>query len=269
MQIPRPIIASVAAALANAYSGTAISRLAHYSDVDPNRLLGNKEDRCRGLLEALNADDRVAPLVALGRLIEEIMDGEDGVSYSSEIASTRERINRSLHRAGLLYSRGGLIGKGTSASLSQSVEQIVSTKSLAGVGAEYDRILKNLEDDPPAAVTASCALLEALLKSFIDADPSLTMPSDQSLGPLWKVIKGYLHLDPSSQSNEDLKKILSGLSSIADGLGALRTHHGSAHGRAAINYRVLPRHARLAAHACYTLSGFIIETLEERGKEKQ
>jgi Abortive infection C-terminus len=270
MKIPRPVIASVAAALADIYSHTGINKLANVADVDPDRLAGtNKEDRSRSLLESVNEGDGEPPLTTLGRILEEMMDGEDGVSYRGGLVAARDRINGSLLRAGLVYLRGGIVGKGTAPSLSRSVEGIVKARSLAGVGAEYERIFKNLESDPPAAVTASCALLEALLKSYIEGDADLTMPSDQSVGPLWKVIKGHLHLDPGSQGNEDLKKILSGLSSIADGLGAFRTHHGSAHGRATVKYRVLPRHARLAAHACLTLCTFIIETMEERGKGEQ
>jgi hypothetical protein len=265
VKIPRPVIASVAAALADVYTHTGITKLANIADVDSNRIVGsNKEDRCQSLLDWINRDDRESPLVILGRVLEEMMDGEDGVSYPMVLTAARDKINGTLQRSGLVYSRGGLIGKGTSASLSQSVEDIVKAKSLAGVGAEYDRIFKNLESDPPAAVTASCALVEAVLKSYIEADASLTMPSDQSVGPLWKLVRGHLHLDPGSQTNEDLRKILSGLSSIADGLGAFRTHHGSAHGRSTVKYRVLPRHARLAAHASYTLCAFIIETMEEK-----
>jgi hypothetical protein len=102
-----------------------------------------------------------------------------------------------------------------------------------------------------------------------EADANLAMPSDQSLGPLWKVLRGHLHLDPASQTNEDLRKILSGLSSIADGLGAFRTHHGSAHGRSTVKYRVLPRHARLAAHPSIRFAHSSSMTMDERQRAKQ
>jgi hypothetical protein len=49
-----------------------------------------------------------------------------------------------------------------------------------------------------------------------------------------------------------------------DGLGALRTHVGSAHGRGRQAYRTSPRHARLAVHAAHTLTTFVLETWDAR-----
>ena len=54
--------------------------------------------------------------------------------------------------------------------------------------------------------------------------------------------------------------ILGGLSSIVDGVGALRTHAGSAHGRGKKGYEIQPRHARLAVYAAHTLVLFALET---------
>ena len=57
--------------------------------------------------------------------------------------------------------------------------------------------------------------------------------------------------------------VLQGLYSIADGVAALRTHEGSAHGRSsAKTYRLAARHARLTVHAAYTMALFILETWE-------
>lgn len=58
--------------------------------------------------------------------------------------------------------------------------------------------------------------------------------------------------------------ILGGLGAVVDGIGALRTHAGSAHGRGRRAYRVEARHARLAVHAAHTLVVFGIETWAAR-----
>jgi hypothetical protein len=39
-----------------------------------------------------------------------------------------------------------------------------------GLRTEFDRIRENEESDPAAAVTASCALLEALFKTYIEEE---------------------------------------------------------------------------------------------------
>ena len=87
-----------------------------------------------------------------------------------------------------------------------------------------------MESDPGSAVTASCALLESLFKFYID-ERGLEMPSDQTVKPLWKVVRKDLKLDPDMVADNDLKTILGGLAATLDGIGSLRTHKGSAHGR--------------------------------------
>jgi hypothetical protein len=64
-----------------------------------------------------------------------------------------------------------------------------------------------------------------------------------------------------------VRKVLSGMSSIVDGIGAFRTHAGSAHGRGRRSYKVEARHARLAIHAAHTLCTFMLETWAKRAAD--
>ena len=75
---------------------------------------------------------------------------------------------------------------------------------------------------------------------------------------------GYIRLHPAAVEDDDVKKILSGMNSVVDGIGSLRTHAGSAHGQGRRGYKLQARHARLAIHASHTLVGFIIETWDAR-----
>jgi len=56
------------------------------------------------------------------------------------------------------------------------------------------------------------------------------VPKKQDLQNVWKVVRGDLDFDPGSKEDDDLKRILSGVLSIVDGIGSLRTHASSAHG---------------------------------------
>jgi len=67
--------------------------------------------------------------------------------------------------------------------------------------------------------------------------------------------------------HDDIKQILSGLFSIANGVGAFRTHEGSAHGHGNKSYKIEARHARLAVHAAHTMTMFVLETWEARKKK--
>jgi hypothetical protein len=92
------------------------------------------------------------------------------------------------------------------------------------------------------------------------------MPNQQTIKPLWDIVKKHIGFDPSSVEEEDLKRILGGLASIVDGIGAFRTHASSAHGRGRKQYDVQTRHVHLAVNAAYTLATFVLETWEEKSK---
>ena len=157
--------------------------------------------------------------------------------------------------------------EGTGTALpTKSLNQVLKDRDLAGVDKELERALANVEKDPPAAITAACSILESLFKVYIE-DNSAEMPADQSLKPLWKAASKHLGLDPSSMEDDDVKKVLSGLNSVVDGIGSLRTHTGSAHGRGRRAYRVHARHARLTVHASHTLVAFFIQTWDERKRK--
>ncbi len=115
-------------------------------------------------------------------------------------------------------------------------------------------------------MTAACAILESVCKTYLEEEGH-ALPSKQVLGSLWSEVAGHLGLTPKVIADDDLKRILQGLYSIADGVAALRTHAGSAHGHSTgKNYRLAPRHARLAVHAAHTIAMFVLETWEARKK---
>lgn len=160
---------------------------------------------------------------------------------------------------GLSYQTGGKIIGGTLYAPSKTLADIIRTRDLPAVHAEFDRALTNVEGDPAAAVTAACSILESTCRAYI-AEGRLPLPVDQSLHPLWKVVQGHLELSPAAAHDADLKRMLGGLASVVDGVGAFRTHAGSAHGRDSRSVPIEPRHARLAVHAAHTVVAFVLET---------
>ncbi len=83
-------------------------------------------------------------------------------------------------------------------------------------------------------------------------------------GAAWPFQLASHWYDPGAIEDDDVKKVLSGMTSAVDGIGSLRTHTGSAHGHGRRAYRLEARHARLAIHASHTLVGFFIETWDVR-----
>jgi len=73
-------------------------------------------------------------------------------------------------------------------------------------------------------------------------------------------VQGHLDLDPSKQSDTELRQTLGGLASVVHGVGALRTRRGSAHGQGPGGSAIESRHARLAVHAAHSLVAFVLES---------
>ena len=261
-KIPFPVLAAVAHVIAAKYTHAKLhSLMTRAGVISVIPLEGNKIDRARGWLEIANSGDE--PLQILGKTIQEMMEIDSfGILSAEPIETLRQKIEVVLRKHGLAYRTGGSVYKLGAGTVARTLEQMAREKDLEGVQTEFDRILDNLEKDPPSAVTASCSLLESLFKVYIEEE-ALTLPSDESIKSLWNVVRKDLKFDPAVLQDENLRKILSGLASITDGIAALRTHKGSAHGHGKVSYTVKPRHARLAVHAASTLATFLLETWDE------
>lgn len=226
--------------------------------------LGNCEDKCINWLKRASEDPQVDAIALLGAVLEEFME-VDSYSFGSGDSqpNSRQRVREMLAKHGLSYHTGGVVLGSRAGAPSRSLEATLRTRDLKALEVEFQRALSAIEPDPAAALTAACATIESLCRFYIE-DMGLPLPAEQSIKPLWKVVQGHLGLDPAQLANDDVKRILSGLTSIVDGLGAFRTHAGSAHGRGRTQFRVSPRHARLAIHAAHTVVTFVLETWDAR-----
>lgn len=144
-----------------------------------------------------------------------------------------------------------------------ALESLVRSRHLPSVEIEISRALENVENDPPAAVCAANSLLEALLKVYIE-DESLEMPSKKVLKSLWKVVQRDLGQNPDQVEDVHIKKVLSGQTSIVDGIAGLRTHASSAHGHGRKRYRIDSRIAKHVVYAAHGFALFLLETWEMR-----
>jgi hypothetical protein len=222
--------------------------------------VGNKVLKVQELLQRANRDPAFDAVSVLGRVLEEFMDREVLVDRE-RTEGARADVVRALARHGLSYRHGGTIIGATLSTPSRSLEDRIRERNLGELQKEFDRALANVESDPPAAITAACAILEVLFKVII-ADEGLTLPSDQSVLPLWREVQTHLGLKPGSISDQHVRQIVQGLSSSIQGIAGLRSNVGSAHGQGPGAPRVEPRHARLAVHAAHTVVVFLLESME-------
>lgn len=269
-QIPPSVIGAVASVLAaHYYSHTKLNSLFMESGAPGDVPVGNCETKCTAWLKRCNNDPQVDALAVLGRIIQPIMD-QPGTkltaaspwataqAVNSPIHEDKQRILDALKRNHLTYLENGNITRIGASLATQSLAARIQSGDFKSIDAEFQRALLQIDTDPHAAITAASAIIEAACKTYIESF-HLDMPSKQTVVPLWRCVQNDLGLNVNPILQDDQKKILQGLSSIVDGIGAYRTHIGSAHGRGIKPPAIETAEARLAVNASHTLIMFLME----------
>lgn len=218
---------------------------------------GNCVTKCQTWLRRLHNEVQ-DPKMVLGKVIEEFMEVD---CYGPTQDEGRTRIREALARYGMSYGQSGLIQDTRIAVSTKTLLSQFQEKRLDSVQIEFERALQHAVADPAAAITAASSMIESVCKVYLE-DRGIPLPARQDIGHLWKAVSNDVGFDPGSKEDNDVRKVLSGLISVVTGIGALRTHAGSAHGRGRRKYKLEPRHARLAIHASQTVVAFLLETTE-------
>lgn len=269
-EIPAPVIAVLADNLPTLESHAGLNNIFLHADAPGDPPEGSKPVKTQAWLRRINRESEL-PLVVLGKLIEcyiEIpeQDEKDSLFFGSPMPNPRNEFKKKLEsileRCNLGYLRGGIISDGGAAP-SKSLGELIKGLDIPSIDAEFTRALANVNSEPREAVSAACNILESIFKTYI-ADEGLPNPKKQDLQNVWKIVRADLGFDPNLVQDDDLKRILSGILSVVDGIGAFRTHASSAHGQGRITYNLKPRHARLAIHSAHTIALFVLETWDEK-----
>jgi hypothetical protein len=262
--IPAAVLSVCADVAAEIETHASLDSLFMYAGASGEPPAGSKPAKALAWLRATNKDENLKPLEVLGRLIEGYMEASldpDNIWHKTRIKG-RERITKVLAQCELQYIKGGKI-VGSLVAVSRSLEEFIKDRDLVSIDAEFNRALSNVESNPREAVSAASNILESVCKVYI-AEENLELPAKQDLKPVWSVVRKHLGFDPSTVEDQDLQQILSGLISVTEGIGALRTHASSAHGAGKTSYKIEPRHARLAVHSSHTVALFILESWRKK-----
>jgi hypothetical protein len=267
--IPNPVIAVVADVIGtHYYNHSKLNTLFMEAGAPGEPPEGNCVQKCLSWLKRVNDTPEVDPLKVLGGVLFQFMETGGGGSnyyYGGTLKATQERVRSVLSRCALTYQEYGIVLAGGDAPPVASLNEALRRRDLPTLEIEFKRALDTLEQDPPAALTAASSILESLFKVILEEEGT-PLPQKETIKPLWAAVQDRLGLSPATVSEEDVRRVLSGLTSIVDGIGALRTHAGSAHGHGKEMYKVLPHQARLVVHAAHTLCLFVLETWEFHAK---
>src|SRR5947209_48305 len=112
------------------------------------------------------------------------------------------------------------------------------------VQAAWDRAVSRLPTDPGGAITAARSMVEASCKYILDK-ADVAYEDRWDLPALYKTTAAVLDISPSRESAPALRQTLSGCISVIEGVGALRSRLGDAHGKGERGVAAEPRHANL------------------------
>jgi hypothetical protein len=212
--------------------------------------------------------------VCIRRVIQKVCDPRQYYSEPEKAVAVREHLNRALEPDGfavtMVDGKAHLTERKSGGVIVESFIAKVSILDFDTVQTEIARALPNIKDDPEDAVTAACSLIEAVCRSIL-IELGLELPPRRDIEGLLKAVQEPLGLSPArtdlpTEIAGDVRQILGGLTSVAKGIGALRTHGGDAHGREKGFRRMDERIARLAINAASSLALFLIETWERKEK---
>jgi hypothetical protein len=257
-KIPNSVVGAVASVIgAHYYSHSKLDSLFMESGAPGDVPAGNCEAKCSAWLRKCNEDPSVDALAVLGQIIQKFMDQAPN-DMRPDIADGQKRIRESLAKNQLTYQVNGYVGLAGASIAAKALADFLRAGDFASVEAEFERAIGQLDCDPHAATTAACSIIEATCKTYIETF-TLDMPTNQTVTPLWRTVQSHLGLNLDPTLRADQKRILQGLASIVDGIGAYRTHIGSAHGRGISPPSLEVSEARLAVNASHSLVIFIME----------
>ena len=208
---------------------------------------------------------------SIERLIRKVCDPREYLAEPDKAKTVREHLNQALVPDGLAVvlvdGKACITERSATGAVVEPFIDKVKTLDFDSVQIEIARALANLEGDPEDAVTAACSLIEAVCRSIL-IELRLPLPPKKDMEGLLRAVQEPLNLSPGrtdlpTEIEQDVRQVLGGLTSVAKGIGALRTHAGDAHGREKGYRRIDPRIARLAINSASSAALFLIETWEK------
>src|SRR5712692_9311683 len=118
-------------------------------------------------------------------------------------------------------------------------------------------------NDPALAIGTAKELVESCCKTILEAR-GVTVPPGADIPQLVKLTSRELELTPDdipdkAKAADTIKRLLSNLATITQGVAELRNHYGTGHGKQANTKGLSSRHAKLAVGAASTLAVFLAE----------
>ena len=154
---------------------------------------------------------------------------------------------------------------------------LAARDTLSGTDAGYvaqqiTRMESAVQSDPGLAIGTAKELVETCCKTIL-RERGIDFSEKSDLPELVKLTSKELELTPhdipeKAKAAKNIKRLLSNLATITQGIAELRNSYGTGHGKEAAAKGLGSRHAKLAVGAASTLAVFLAETHRERPRKK-
>ena len=129
------------------------------------------------------------------------------------------------------------------------------------------RMGDSVENDPRLAIGTAKELIETCCKTIL-AERGKEVSGTPDIPTLTKATLKELNLVPegvpkAARGADVIKRLLSNLATVGNGLAELRSLYGTGHGQHGSSSGLATRHAKLAVGAASTLAVFLFETHEQ------
>ncbi|MFC9519185.1 abortive infection family protein [Nocardiaceae bacterium NPDC056970] len=159
----------------------------------------------------------------------------------------------------------GLLLQGTTPGSMAASDRVDQLDDWDAVRRSWDAAQDKVVSDPEGAITATRTTLESVCKHICD-ERGAAYADDGDLAKLYKAAAAAMDIAPDQQTEQIIKQILSGVTTVVNGLAAMRNSLSDSHGRGKASVRPAPRHARLAVNIGFAVAGFLIDTHIEKPK---
>jgi len=199
-------------------------------------------------------------------------------SDSEEVERLKQSFNEFLRKDGYeITERTRLSGRPVFAARNyaptgktalQSIREAFDGTDASYVLQQITRMEAAINTDPDLAIGTAKELIETCCKTILK-ERGAEVQGNPDLSQLVKQTARELALTPEaipdeSKAVDTIRRLLSNLATITQGIAELRNHYGTGHGKAASTKGLQPRHAKLAVGAASTLVVFLLETHQAR-----
>ncbi|QQS16047.1 MAG: abortive infection family protein [Candidatus Moraniibacteriota bacterium] len=180
-----------------------------------------------------------------------------------------ELVERTRMSGKPVYTGRAIIGTGITPGI-QSARATLTGLDPMYIAQQITRMEAAVTNDVSLAIGTAKELVETCCKTVLE-ERGIQFGKNTDIPELVKLTSKELELTPQdipekAKAAETIKRLLSNLATITQGIAELRNHYGTGHGKVAGTKGLGARHARLAVGAASTLAVFLSETHSNRNE---